>query len=58
MYGCLPKCPSCGGGTLRVSYQSRSGHNGQGHFSCPGYMDDDEVRAVIDGLDVVPGDRR
>jgi len=42
MYGCLPKCPSCGGGILQVKYPTRFGHGGQGSWSCPGYHDDED----------------
>lgn len=43
MYGCYPRCPECGGGTLRVRYVAHQfGHDGQGSWNCPGYMEDDE----------------
>eukprot|EP00308_Calcidiscus_leptoporus_P017388 CAMPEP_0119386238 /NCGR_PEP_ID=MMETSP1334-20130426/95002_1 /TAXON_ID=127549 /ORGANISM="Calcidiscus leptoporus, Strain RCC1130" /LENGTH=203 /DNA_ID=CAMNT_0007407685 /DNA_START=61 /DNA_END=672 /DNA_ORIENTATION=- len=41
LFGRLPRCPKCGGGVLRVVYQSKVGHGGKGKFSCPGYYDDD-----------------
>lgn len=44
LYGCLPRCPLCGGGTLKVAYSQRYGHKGQGKFSCPGFYDDDEYK--------------
>merc|ERR1711934_18230 len=42
LYGCLPKCPECGGGRMQVSYATRWGHGGQGKWRCKGYYDDDE----------------
>ena len=30
LYGALPRCPSCGGGTLKVFYPTKFGHGGQG----------------------------
>jgi len=42
MYGCLPKCPECGGGRMDVSYPTRWNHGGQGKFRCKGHYDDDE----------------
>lgn len=44
MYGALPRCSDCGGGTLRVQYLTKFGHGGEGKFSCPGYYDDDAYR--------------
>ena len=44
LYGCLPRCTLCGGGTLKVAYSQRYGHKGQGKFSCPGFYDDDEYK--------------
>lgn len=53
LYGALPRCPLCGGGTLRVHYASRFGHGGKGTFGCPGYYDDDQfVRCKFSGSDV------
>eukprot|EP00808_Paulinella_micropora_P031940 g78813.t1 len=43
--GCLPRCPKCGGGILKVS-----GKN----FKCPGYMDDTTFKScnyTTDGSD-------
>ena len=34
--GCLPRCPSCGGGKLKAI--------GGGMLKCPGYHDDDHFR--------------
>merc|ERR1712059_146353 len=42
LYGCLPRCPECGGGRLKAAYVQEWGHEGNGTFSCPGYFDDDE----------------
>ena len=39
MFGCLPRCPQCGGGTLKVNYASLYGHGGMGNFYCPGTYD-------------------
>jgi len=41
LFGALPKCSLCGGGTLRVVYNQKIGHGGVGRYSCPGYFDDD-----------------
>eukprot|EP00054_Salpingoeca_dolichothecata_P038902 m.14747 g.14747 ORF g.14747 m.14747 type:complete len:229 (-) comp9318_c0_seq1:100-786(-) len=41
-FGALPRCPKCSGGKLRVKYAQKHGHGGQGQFSCPGYMDDED----------------
>jgi len=46
MYGCLPRCPKCSGGQLRVTYKgAKWGMAGQGSFSCPGYMDDTDFKS-------------
>ena len=34
-----PRCPQCGGGTLKVNYASLYGHGGMGNFYCPGTYD-------------------
>ena len=44
MYGKYPRCPECGGGVLSVRYHTKFGHDGQGTWSCKGYMDDDEYK--------------
>jgi len=45
MYGVYPRCPECGGGILRVRYSPHQfGHNGQGQWKCPGFMEDDEFQ--------------
>ena len=48
MYGALPRCPECGGGLLKVVYEKKYGHGGQGKFSCPGFYDDDTYDDVDD----------
>lgn len=40
IYGCLPRCPECGGGKLKVIYASEWCHDGEGEYYCPGYYDD------------------
>eukprot|EP00457_Paulinella_chromatophora_P014793 gb/GEZN01015276.1/.p1 GENE.gb/GEZN01015276.1/~~gb/GEZN01015276.1/.p1 ORF type:complete len:165 (-),score=27.43 gb/GEZN01015276.1/:194-688(-) len=35
-FGCLPKCPECGGGRIK--------EGGDDGFRCPGYMEDDEFQ--------------
>lgn len=53
LYGRLPRCPRCGGGKLKVWYESMSGHDGHGWYLCPGYYDDDEyVKCDFVGIDV------
>ena len=49
MYGCMPRCTSCGGGHLRVIYKNgkKYGHKGDGRFYCPGYYDGDEYVACL-----------
>lgn len=44
LHGALPRCTLCGGGLLRVRYETKYGHGGQGAFSCPGFYDDDEYK--------------
>jgi hypothetical protein len=39
LFGALPKCPKCGGGILRVTYDAKFGHGGKGTYTCPGYFD-------------------
>mmetsp|Transcript_7797 Transcript_7797/g.13369 ORF Transcript_7797/g.13369 Transcript_7797/m.13369 type:complete len:291 (+) Transcript_7797:52-924(+) len=43
-FGALPRCPSCFGGRLRVTYDKPYGHGGQGRWSCPGFHDDEQFR--------------
>ena len=53
LYGALPRCSLCGGGTLRVHYDTKYGHGGMGRFGCPGYYDDDQfVRCKFSGTEV------
>jgi len=40
MWGSIPKCEACGGGTPVVTYTQRWGHGGQGEWRCKGYFDD------------------
>lgn len=42
LYGTYPGCKSCDGGRLKVTYDDKFGHGGQGMWYCNGYMDDDE----------------
>ena len=34
-FSCLPRCPECGGGKLKVIYASEWCHNGEGEYYCP-----------------------
>ena len=42
MWGGIPKCTACGGGTPTVVYLKPWGHGGQGQWVCKGYFDDDQ----------------
>ena len=39
LYGCMPRCTSCGTARLRVIYANNKayGHSGNGRFFCPGF---------------------